>query len=29
MIERTTIVFEHELLEGLEHPAFIAQGAEG
>ena len=28
MIERTTIVFEHELLEGLEHPAFIAQGKE-
>ena len=29
MIEKTTIVFEHELLEGLEHPAFIARGQAG
>ena len=27
MIERRTIVFPHELLAGLEHPAFEAQGA--
>ena len=29
MIEKTTIVFEHELLKGLEHPAFVAQGEAG
>ncbi len=27
MIERTVIEFEHELLKGLEHPAFVARGA--
>ena len=27
MIERRTIVFEHELLAGVEHPAFEARGA--
>jgi uncharacterized protein len=27
MIERRTIVYEHELLAGLEHPAFEARGA--
>ena len=26
MIERTVIEFEHELLQGLEHPAFVARG---
>ena len=29
MIEKTTIVFEHELLAGLEHPAFVARGEAG
>ena len=29
MIEKTTIVFEHELLKGLEHPAFVAHGEAG
>ena len=29
MIEKTTIVFEHELLDGLEHPAFVARGEAG
>jgi predicted deacylase len=28
VIEKTTIVFEHELLDGLEHPAFVAHGKE-
>ena len=28
MIERRTIVFEHELLAGVEHPAFEARGVE-
>ena len=29
MIEKTTIVFEHELLAGLEQPAFVAHGEAG
>jgi predicted deacylase len=29
MIERTVIGFEHELLKGLEHPAFVAHGEAG
>jgi len=29
MIERTIIEFEHELLKGLEHPAFVARGEAG
>jgi predicted deacylase len=29
VIEKTTIVFEHELLDGLEHPAFVARGEAG
>jgi uncharacterized protein len=29
MIERTVIEFQHELLHGLEHPAFIARGEAG
>jgi predicted deacylase len=29
VIEKTTIVFEHELLAGLEHPAFVARGEAG
>lgn len=29
MIERTVIEFEHELLKGLEHPAFVAHGEAG
>jgi hypothetical protein len=29
MIERTTIVFEHEVLRHLEHPAFVAHGEAG
>ncbi len=29
MIERTVIEFEHELLQGLEHPAFVARGEAG
>ncbi len=29
MIEHTTIEYEHELLRGLEHPAFVARGAAG
>ena len=29
MIEKTTIVFEHALLDGLEHPAFVAHGEAG
>jgi len=29
MIERTVIEFEHELLKGLEHPAFVARGEAG
>ena len=28
MIERRTIVFDHELLAGVEHPVFDARGAE-
>ena len=29
MIEKTVIEFEHELLKGLEHPAFVAHGEAG
>jgi hypothetical protein len=29
VIEHTTIEYEHELLKGLEHPAFVARGAAG
>ena len=29
VIEKTTIVFEHDLLDGLEHPAFVARGEAG